>query len=88
MATHRAPKQWSLTKNENVNSFKNWKKKPNIHTILRCELLTLSCRKCEMGEKTKAAPNRDFVDDGEEVQAAARRTKTRQIIRYRGIPYR
>jgi hypothetical protein len=25
MAVARAPKQWSLTKNETVNSFENWK---------------------------------------------------------------
>ena len=72
---NREPKQWSLTKNENVNSFENWKQNLIYTLSLDANFSPFLFENVKWREKTKAAPYRDFVDDGEDVQAAARRTK-------------
>ena len=73
MANARAPKQWSLTKNESVNSFENWRQNL-IYTLSLDPSFTkfLSPDK-KWAKKTKAAPNRDFTDDDDQVANA--RTK-------------
>ncbi|KAK3105126.1 hypothetical protein FSP39_017698 [Pinctada imbricata] len=73
MANARAPKQWSLTKNESVNSFENWRQNL-IYTLSLDPSFTkfLSPDK-KWAKKTKAAPNRDFTDDDDQIANA--RTK-------------
>ena len=73
MATHRAPKQWSLTKKETATSFENWKQ--NLLYTLKLDPSFASYVKdgAQWAKKAKSVPNRGFVDDGEEVMVAANR---------------
>ena len=74
MASNRAPKQWSLSRNETVNSFENWKQNL-LYTI---SLDTNFSPYLEEGKtwakKSKTTPLRNFVDDGEGVPQAQRKT--------------
>ena len=60
----RAPKQWSLSKSETLNTFENWKQ--NI--IYTLSLVTNFARFLVEGSKwenkTKYKPLRSFTDDG------------------------
>ena len=77
-SSHRAPKQWSLGKNETVNSFDSWRQ--NI-------LYTLSLDKAfspfledgfQWTKKSKTSPYRNFVDDNVDVPEANRLTKVQK----------
>ena len=65
MASHRAPKQWALTKIETINSFETWRQ--NLIYILSLDtkfapfLLDTSC----WDKKSKSNPLRGFSDDPE-----------------------
>ena len=74
MANARAPKQWTLTKNETINTFENWKQNleytlsldPNFTPFLEPGTTWL--------KRTNAVPLRGFQDDGEEVPQLHRKT--------------
>ena len=74
MAAIRAPKQWSLTKQETITSFEAWRQNlqytlsldPNFAGFLVDDVTWL--------KKTNAQPLRGFQNDGEDVAEANRRT--------------
>ena len=74
MAAIRAPKQWSLTKQETITSFEAWRQNlrytlsldPNFAGILVDDVTWL--------KKTNAQPLRGFQYDGEDVAEVNRRT--------------
>ena len=74
MATHRAPRQWSLTKSETVNSFENWKHNlqytlsldPNFAPFLQEDFM--------WEKKTKASPLHGLTDDGDDIAENKRLT--------------
>ena len=72
--THRAPKQWPLTKTETVNSFESWKH--NLQYILSLDphFTPFLANEFKWDKKTKAAPLRGFTNDGEDVVEALRMT--------------
>ena len=74
-STHRAPKQWSLSKTETVNSFENWKQNLIYTLSLDNNFAPLLEHGKKWGKKTKTAPHRDFTDDPNTVAEDARRTK-------------
>ena len=74
-STHRAPKQWSLSKTETVNSFENWKQNLIYTLSLDNNFASLLEHGKKWGKKTKTAPHRDFTDDPNTVAEGARRTK-------------
>ncbi len=62
--THRAPKQWCLTKNEDINSFDRWRQNL-LYTLTLDEKFTDFLNEGEeWGKKTKSNPTRGFTDDG------------------------
>ena len=73
MAATRAPKQWSLTKNETITSFEAWRQNlqytlsldPNFAPFLADNFTSL---------KKSQGPLRGFTDDGGNIPAAQRRT--------------
>ena len=73
-ATHRAPKQWPLTKTETINSFESWKHNLQYTLSLDANFSTYLVEGFTWGKKTKAAPLRGFADDGENVPVAQRKT--------------
>ncbi len=80
-STHRAPKQWMLSKNESITSFNSWRQ--NLIYTLSCddkftEFLVDDAR---WEKKTKAnAKSRGFIGDGLGVEASKRRTAAQKVI--------
>ena len=77
--TARAPKQWSLSKNETINSFENcWQNL--VYTLsLDSNFALFLADGATWEKKTRAQPLRGFTDDGETVSLTQRKT-TRQLI--------
>ncbi len=63
MASVRAPKQWSLTKTETVNSFENWKQNLQYTLALDTNFATFLATGTTWLKKSRTAPNRGFVND-------------------------
>lgn len=78
MASSRAPKQWSLTVNEKINTVEVWKQ--NLIYILSLDKRFTSFIQPDSswGKKTSTNPNRGFTDDGEDVDEDLRRTATQK----------
>ena len=74
MAGSRAPKQWTLTKDETLNSFTNWKANLMYLLSLDNNFAPFLIDSCTWLKKTPSSPTRGFVDDSASVPAAQRRT--------------
>ena len=74
MAGVRAPKQWSLTKVETITSFEAWRQNLQYTLSLDPNFAGFIIDGFVWQKKTNAQPLRGFVDDGEEVAEANRRT--------------
>ncbi len=77
--THRAPKQWCLTKVETVNSFENWRQNLVYTLSLDTEFVPFLVDGARWEKKTRASPFRGFTDDDDDVPAARRRTRQQKI---------
>ena len=66
-SNNRAPKQWSLTSNETLNSFKNWKENLLYTLSLDASFKPYLKANVTWGQLTSASPNRGFVDDEDTV---------------------
>ncbi len=76
--SHRAPKQWCLTKIETVNSFENWRQNL-LHTLsLDSEFAPFLLNGAVWEKKSKTSPCSGLTDDADPVPAAQRRTKERK----------
>jgi hypothetical protein len=65
--SNRAPKQWQLTPNETLNSFKNWKENL-VYTLSLDKSFKPFLKDGVIWEKlTSTTPNRGFADDDAEV---------------------
>ena len=73
-STHRAPKQWCLSKVETINSFENWKQNLIYTLSLDSNFAPFLAEGVTWRKKTKTQPLRGFVDDGESVSASKRLT--------------
>ncbi|CAG2247139.1 unnamed protein product [Mytilus edulis] len=71
--THRAPKQWCLTKIETVNSFENWRQNIIYTLSLDPHFAPFLGDNVQWEKKTRFGPNRGFLNDGEDVAEANRR---------------
>ena len=65
--THRAPKQWCLSKTETVNSFENWKQNLIYSLSLDPNFAAFLTHDATWAKKTKAYQNRDFTDDDDPI---------------------
>ena len=78
MAMSQAPKQWSLTKSESINSFENWKQNLKYVLALDPQFAPFLADGVEWQKKTKGNATRGFTDDPApaegEVNPIARRT--------------
>ena len=63
MASNKAPKQWSLTKNETVNTFASWKQNLLYILSLDPQFAPYLVDGASWAKKTAANPTRGFVDD-------------------------
>ena len=73
-STHRAPKQWCLSKVETINSFENWKQNLIYTLSLDSNFAPFLAEGVTWRKKTKAQPLRGFADDGDSVPTAKRLT--------------
>lgn len=79
MATHQAPKQWSLSKNETVTSFENWKHNLVYTLSLDPNFAPFLGEDFQWDKKTKESPLRGFTTDGDDVPTARRRTAEQKV---------
>ena len=77
--TIRAPKQWCLTKVETVNSYENWRQNLLYTLSLDPNFLPYLEEGATWGKKTRANPHRNFVDDGDDVPEANRKTRAQKV---------
>ena len=80
MATHsRAPKQWSLTKTETINSFENWKQNLTYIFAEDKNFAPFLAEGCTWLKKSPANPTRGFTNDGDTIAAANRKTGAQKV---------
>ena len=77
--THRAPKQWCLSKSETINSFENWRQNIVYTLSLDPNFAPFLGEGTQWGKKTRATPNRGFEDDDQNVPEAQRRTAAQKV---------
>ena len=77
MATNRAPKQWSLTRNETITSFESWRQNLLYTLSLDASFATFLLPNTTWLKKTRAAPLRGFQDDAEDIPN--RRTAAQKV---------
>ena len=71
MATNiRAPKQWSLGKNETITSFEGWKQNLEYSLSLDPNFAPFLVTGATWEKKTNANPRRGFVNDVEPIPEA------------------
>ncbi len=78
-STHRAPKQWSLSKNETISSFENWRQNLIYTLSLDSNFAPFLVEGVTWGKKTRAQPLRGFTDDGEDVAENQRQTAQQKV---------
>ena len=78
-STHRAPKQWCLSKVETVNTFENWRQNIQYTLSLDPNFAPFLVEGCQWGKKTKTSPLRGFVDDTDAVPADKRKTAQQKV---------
>ena len=77
-STHRAPKQWSLSRTETVTSFDNWKHNIQYTLSLDPNFAPILGENFTWDKKTKASPLRGFTDN-DQVPADKRRTAQQKV---------
>ena len=65
-ATHRAPKQWPLTRSETINSFENWKQNLAYTLKLDPAFANFFVQGTKWGKRSKKVPHRGFTNDSEQ----------------------
>ena len=78
-STHRAPKQWCLSKSETINSFENWRQNLLYTLSLDSNFAPFLVEGITWGKKTKTEPLQGFIDDGEDVAEASRLTAQQKV---------
>ena len=77
--THRAPKQWCLSKVETVNTFENWRQNLQYTLSLDPNFAPFLLEGCQWGKKTKTSPLRGFEDDTDAIPEARRKTAQQKV---------
>ena len=79
-AATRAPKQWSLTKDETITTFESWRQNLKYVPSLDPNFAAFMEDGVEWEKKTRVGRNRGFQDDDEEVEVRVRRTAQQKVI--------
>ena len=75
-SSSRAPKQWSLSKHETVTSFESWRQNLLYTLALGSNFAPFLLDDAKWEKKTRTSTYRGLTDDGEEVDAGLRQTKS------------
>lgn len=76
--THRAPKQWCLSKIETVNSVENWRQNLKYTLSLDPNIADFLVDGYKWEKKTKSTPLRGFRDDGDQILLSVDRRTAQQ----------
>ena len=79
MAQNRAPKQWTLSKTETINSFENWRQNITYILSLDYNFAGFLVDGFSWQKKTSINPLRGLTADGENVREALRRTAEQKV---------
>lgn len=79
MNTHRAPKQWCLSKTETVNSFENWRQNILYTLSLDANFAPFLSDGVRWEKKSRAAPHRGFTNDAHPIPENQRRTREQKV---------
>lgn len=80
MNSSRAPKQWSLTKNESSTSFEAWRQNLQYSLSLDANFAPFLADTFTWQKKSPTVPNRGLTSDGEAVPEARRRTAAQKNV--------
>ena len=75
----RAPKQWSLTKQETITSFESWRQNLQYTLALDKNFAGFLVDGLTWLKKTSCAPLRGFTDDNEPIPEEQRRTAAQKV---------
>ena len=78
--TARAPKQWTLTKNETITSFENWRQNLVYILSLDSNFAPFLAEGCTWERKTSNNPTRGLHNDGEDTPEGTRRTAAQKNL--------
>ena len=78
-SSHRAPKQWCLSKVETINGFENWKQNLLYTLSLDSNFAPSLADGVHWLKKTKAQPLRGLVADGDPIPLAQRLTARQKV---------
>ena len=78
-SSHRAPKQWCLSKVETINSFENWKQNLLYTLSLDNNFAPFLADGVQWLKKTKAQPLRGLEADGDSIPLARRLTARQKV---------
>ena len=79
MAAARAPKQWSLTKNETITTFESWKQNLIYILSLDTNFAPFLAHGAEWEKKGRNNANRGLTDDADMTAAGARSAATKVL---------
>ena len=78
-SSHRAPKQWCLSKVETINNFENWKQNMLYTLSLDSNFAPFLADGVQWLKKTKAQPLRGLEADGDSIPLARRLTARQKV---------
>jgi len=79
VSTHRAPKQWYLSKSETINSFENGRQNLLYTQSLDSNFAPFLAEGITWGKKTKTVLLQGFTDDGKDVAEASHLTAQQKV---------
>ena len=77
---HRAQQQWQLTKNETFSSFENWRQNLLHNLSLDPNFAEFLAEGTQWQKRTAAVPTRGFMNDGDEIPEALRKTAVQKAM--------
>ena len=78
-SSHRAPKQWALTKSETISSFEAWKENLKYTLLLDPNFAPFLIDGVMWNKKGKLDATRGFTDDKEAVPAERRKNASQEV---------
>ena len=80
MNSNRAPKQWSLTKNETITAFEAWRQNLQYSLSLDANFAPFLADNFSWKKKSSTSPQRGLTSDGEDVPTSRRRTANQKNV--------
>ena len=80
MNSNRAPKQWSLMKNESITTFEAWRHNLQYSLSLDANFTPFLANNFSWLKKSSTSPQRGLTSDGEDVPTSRRRTTNQKNV--------